>query len=103
MQASADEQPVERQLDVEGANALRHERDGEVLLERRPGPEPEVVVGPEEPRLAELRQLRDERSRRAEQKLVVAAPVRSEPRAVVVVLELAQEVERLGRPHGSAS
>src|SRR6202042_2169098 len=94
---------VERQVEVEAAGCAIPDRDAEVLLERRTGPEAEVVVGPEEVRGAEVAQLVSERSGRRHHVLVVALPVGFEPLALVVVLEVAEELERLRRPHDPRS
>src|SRR5947209_11436782 len=47
VQSAADKQPVERELEVEGADAPWYDGDPEVLLQRRSRPEAEVVVGTE--------------------------------------------------------
>ena len=100
VQAGGDEQAVERQLDVEAAGGAVADRDAELLLDRRARVKAGVVVRAEEMRLAEGRERPgDERPRGREQVVVVAGAVGPEPVAVVVVLELAQERERLGRPH----
>jgi hypothetical protein len=64
--------------------------------------EARVVVRAEEPRLAEVAQALGERAGGLEQVLVVAGAVGLEPVAVVVRLELAEELERLGRPHATS-
>jgi hypothetical protein len=58
--------------------------------------EARVVPRPEEVRPAEVGEVVAERARRRDEVVVVAGPVRLEPLAVVVGLELAQELERLG-------
>jgi hypothetical protein len=58
--------------------------------------EARVVPRPEEVRAAEVRKVLAERARRLDQVVVVAGAVGLEPLAVVVGLELAQELERLG-------
>src|SRR3954447_10872135 len=100
VQAGGDEQAVERELDVEAAGGAVADRDAELLLDRRARVEARVVVGAEEVRLAERgERAGGERLRGREQVGVVARAVGLEPVAVVVVLELAQEGERLGGPH----
>jgi hypothetical protein len=59
--------------------------------------EARVVPRPEQVRPPQVRQVLAERSRRRDEVLVVAGAVGLEPVAVVVGLELAQELERLGR------
>jgi hypothetical protein len=58
--------------------------------------EARVVPRPEEVRAAEVDEVVGERARRRDEVVVVARAVRLEPVAVVVGLELAQELERLG-------
>jgi hypothetical protein len=48
-------------------------------------------------RAPEVREILGERPRRRDEVLVIAGAVLLEPLAVVVALELAQELERLGR------
>ena len=63
-----------------------------------PGMEARVVPRAEQVRAPEAgRQVLPQRARRRHEQLVVAPAVGLEPVAVVVVLQLAQEVERLGR------
>ena len=56
-----------------------------------------VVPGAEQARAPEVGEVLAQRPHRRHQMGVVAGPVRLEPVAVVVGLELAQELERLGR------
>jgi hypothetical protein len=101
--AGADEQAVERQLDVVAARAAVADRDTQLLLDRRAVMEARVVVGPEEARRAEVAERVGERLPGRAQVVVVAGAVGLEPVAVVVVLELAQELEGGGWPHGATS
>ena len=75
------------------------DRDSELLLERRPHVEPGVVVGPEEARLAQMPEPGGELTGGLDQVAVVALAVGLEPVAVVVRLEVAQELECFGGPH----
>ena len=97
VQARGHEQPVERQLDVVATRRAVADRDAELLLDRRAGVEARVVVGAEEVRFAEVGERAGQRRGGREQVVVVARTVGLEPVAVVVGLELAQELERLGR------
>jgi hypothetical protein len=97
--AGGDEQAVERQVEIEAAGGAVPDRDAEVLLERGTRPEPEVVVRTEEVRGAEVAQLVRELPRRRDDVVVVAPAVGPEPVAVVVVLEVAEELERFRWPH----
>jgi hypothetical protein len=99
VEPGGDEETVERELEVEAAGAAVADRHPELLLERRPGMKAGVVVGPEGVGLAEVRELLREGESRLAQVRVVSVSVGSEPVAIVVVLELAEEVERVGRPH----
>src|SRR2546426_6626656 len=69
-----------------------------MLLERGARPEPRVVPRPEHVRAPKVGEVLAECARRGDQVVVVAAAVRLEPVAVVVGLEVAQELERLGGP-----
>src|SRR5207237_4176373 len=75
------------------------DRDAELLLDRRAHVEARVVVGAEEVRPPEVRQLLGELPGGLRQDRVVAPTVGPEPIAVVVGLELAQEIEGFRRPH----
>jgi hypothetical protein len=97
VEAGGDEQPVERQLDVVAARALVADGQAHVLLDRRPGMEARVVPRAEEARSPELGEVLAERPDGRHHVLVVARAVGLEPIAIVVRLELAQELERLGR------
>jgi hypothetical protein len=97
VQPRRDEQPVERELDVVAARALIPDRETELLLDRRPGVEARVVPRAEQVRASEVGEVLAQRARRRHQVLVVAGAVGLEPVAIVVGLELAQELERLGR------
>jgi ribosomal protein L11 methyltransferase len=102
VQAGGDEQTVERQLEVVPAGAAVADRHPELLLDRRARVEARVVVGPEVVRGAEVIERLGERPRRRDEVLVVARAVGAEPLAVVVVLQLAEEVEGVGGPHAGA-
>jgi hypothetical protein len=97
VQAGRHQQPVERELDVVAARALVPDRQAELLLDRRPRMKARVVPRAEQMRAPEVGEVLAQRPRRRHQVLVVARPVRLEPVAVVVGLELAQELERFGR------
>src|SRR5439155_1321848 len=99
VQAGGDEQAVERKLGVVAAGAAVADRHAELLLDRRARVEAGVVVGAEEVRLPEGGERLGELARRLEQVGVVARSVGLEPVAIVVGLELAQELECLRRPH----
>jgi hypothetical protein len=58
--------------------------------------EARVVPRPEQVRAAEVDEVVGERAHRRDEVVVVACAVRLEPVAIVVGLELAQELERLG-------
>src|SRR5437763_4682193 len=96
VQAGGDEQAVERELDVEAAGALVADRKPDVLLQRRARAKARVVPGPEHARLAEVHEIIAEQRCGAAQVVLVARAVGLEPVAVVVVLELAEELDRLG-------
>ena len=68
-----------------------------MLLDRRPGMEARVVPRAEHVRAPEVGEVLAQRPRRRDEVLVVACAIGLEPVAVVVGLELAQELERLGR------
>jgi len=58
VQSGADQQAVERQLDVVAAGRAVSDRDAELLLDRRAVAEAGVVVEAKEARLAEVREAR---------------------------------------------
>jgi hypothetical protein len=95
--ARRDEQPIERQLDVVAAGALVADGQADVLLDRRPRMKARVVPRAEQTRAAQVGQLLAQRPHGRHEVLVVAGAIGLEPVAVVVGLELAQELERLGR------
>src|SRR5438270_8513182 len=97
--AGRHQQAVERQVEVVAATAAVADRDREVLLQRWTGPEAQVVVGPEEVRLAEMAERRRDPPAGPQEIAVVALAVGAEPVAVVVRLELSPEFERRRRPH----
>jgi hypothetical protein len=99
VQTGGDEQAVERELEVEPAGGAVADGHAELLLEGRTGPEAQVVVGPEEVRAAELAQLPGELAGGCHEKRVVAVALRAKPLGIVVVLEVAEELEGLRRPH----
>src|SRR5204863_3627550 len=73
------------------------DRQPDVLLQRRARAKAGVVPGAKQARAAEGREVIAERGRGRSQVLLVARAMGLEPLAVVVVLELAQELDRLGR------
>jgi hypothetical protein len=77
--AGGDEQPVERELDVVAAGAAVADGDPELLLDRWPGVEAGVVVGPEEVRLAEVGEPLGEGPRGLDEVRVVAGAVGLDP------------------------
>src|SRR5205823_6501162 len=98
--AGAKDETVERELEVVDGRTLA-DPDGDVLLEGRPGAEAGVVVRPEETRWPERPKPLGERPRRRQQLAVVPGAVGFKPLPVVVVLELAQELECRRGPHGA--
>jgi hypothetical protein len=102
VEAGADEQAVERQLEViaPGSADAGADPERDLLLHRWSGPETGVTVGSKEAGLAEVGQLLGKQACGAEEVVVVARPVSLEPVAVVVVLQFPQEVDGCRRPHG---
>src|SRR5947209_4926778 len=92
MQAGGDEQAVEGQLDVIAARSAVADRDAELLLDRRTHVEAGVVVGAEEMGGTEVGEPAREVACRVEQVTVVTVPIGLEPVAVVVGLEIPQEL-----------
>ena len=88
VQAGADEQAVERQLDVVAARAAVADREAELLLDGRALVKARVVVGTKEARGAQVGEALGKLPRGSEEMLVVARAVGLEPVAVVVVLEI---------------
>ena len=83
MQPGRDEQTVERELEAGATGRCVADGDSEVLLQRRAGVEPDVVVRPKETGLAEALERGGQLACGPEQLLVVAPTVRLEPVAVL--------------------